>query len=81
MPQSCDDFTLHVSTPAGYGSTHTLNVKVAWANTAADFDVYVLDQAGHVVGTSASSADPEQVVLPAGLRRLHRPGRAVRPAG
>jgi hypothetical protein len=64
LPQSCDDYTLHVSTPAGYGSTHTLDVKVAWTNTAADFDVYVLDQAGNVVGSAASSADPEQVVLP-----------------
>jgi hypothetical protein len=63
-PQSCDDFTLHVATPAGYGTTHTLNLKVSWTNTAADFDVYVLDKAGNVVGTSASSADPEQVVLP-----------------
>ena len=64
LPQSCDDYTLHVSTPAGYGTTHTLDIKVAWTNTAADFDVYVLDQAGNVVGTAASSADPEQVVLP-----------------
>jgi len=63
-PASCDDYTLHVSTPAGYGSTHTLNISVKWANTAADFDVYVLDAAGNVVGTAASSADPEQVVLP-----------------
>jgi hypothetical protein len=63
-PESCDDFTLHVDTPAGYGDSHTLNIKVAWANTAADFDVYVLDEAGAVVKTAASNADPEQVVLP-----------------
>jgi len=64
VPSSCDDFALHVSTPAGYGSTHNLTVKVGWTNTAADFDVYVLDKAGNVVGTAASSADPETVVLP-----------------
>ncbi len=63
-PQSCDDYTLHVATPAGYGSAHTLAVKVGWGQSAADFDLYVLDAAGHVVGSSASSADPEQVVLP-----------------
>ena len=63
-PTSCDDFTLHVSTPAGFGTDHVLTVKVAWANTAADFDVYVLDAQGNVVGTAASSADPEQVILP-----------------
>jgi hypothetical protein len=62
-PESCDDYTLHVSTPAGYGDTHSLRVDVAWPQAAADFDVYVLDQAGNPVGQAASSADPEQVVL------------------
>jgi hypothetical protein len=64
LPQSCDDFTLHVATPAGYGATHVLKINVAWPNTAADFDVYVLDPAGKVLKTSASEADPEQVVMP-----------------
>ena len=63
-PQSCDDHTLHVRTPDGYGRRHQLVVKVAWGNAAADFDVYVLTSAGHVVATAASSADPEEVVLP-----------------
>ncbi len=64
VPTSCDDFTLHVSTPAGYGTDHDLVIKVGWTDTAADFDVYVLDGSGNVVGSAASSADPEQVVLP-----------------
>jgi hypothetical protein len=64
VPQSCDDFTLHVSTPSGYGDTHSLKIDVSWPQTAADFDVYVLDQAGDPVGQAASSADPEEVVLP-----------------
>ena len=64
VPQSCDDFTLHVSTPAGYDTGHQLKIDVSWPNSAADFDVYVLDAAGNTVGTSASSADPEEVVLP-----------------
>src|SRR3954453_1947553 len=63
-PQLCDDYTLHVSTPPGYGDAHQLAISVSWANTAADFDLYVLNAAGDVVGTSASSADPEQVLLP-----------------
>ena len=63
-PQSCDDYQLHVDTPAGYDTAHALHIDVAWANTAADFDVYVLDATGSVVGTSASSANPEQVILP-----------------
>jgi hypothetical protein len=64
LPTSCDDFTLHVTTPAGYDAGHSLQVDVRWPDSTADFDVYVLDQAGNTVGTSASSANPEQVVLP-----------------
>ena len=60
----CDDFTLHVSTPAGYGTDHTLVVDVSWADPSADFDVYVLDAAGDVVGSAASTADPEKVTIP-----------------
>ncbi len=63
-PQSCDDFTLKVSTTAAYGSTHVLKIDVSWPTAAADFDLYVLDAAGNEVATSASSADPEEVVLP-----------------
>jgi CARDB len=63
-PSSCDDYTLHVSTPAGYGDMHALKIGVGWPQTSADFDVYVLDQAGNPVGQAASSADPEQVVIP-----------------
>src|SRR4051794_11583959 len=63
-PQLCDDYTLHVATPPGYGDAHQLAISVSWANTAADFDLYVLDAAGNVLSTSASSADPEQVLLP-----------------
>src|SRR3954469_20272631 len=60
----CDDYALHVSTPPGYGDGHQLAISVQWANSAADFDLYVLDASGKIVGTSASSADPELVLLP-----------------
>ena len=60
----CDDFTLHVSTPAGYGTDHALSVDVSWADPSADFDVYVLDSSGNVVGSAASTADPETVSVP-----------------
>ncbi|HEY0689698.1 MAG TPA: CARDB domain-containing protein [Kribbella sp.] len=64
VPDSCDDFTLTVSTPAGYGADHVLSISVKWPSTAADFDVYVKDANGRTVGTAASQADPELVVLP-----------------
>src|SRR6476661_10806420 len=58
----CDDYALHVSTPPGYGGNHQLAISVGWGNSAADFDLYVLDSAGKVLSSSASSADPELVL-------------------
>lgn len=63
-PQLCDDFPLHVSTPAGYADAHQLTVKVGWAQAAADFDIYLLNSAGAVVASAASSSDPEVMVVP-----------------
>jgi hypothetical protein len=64
VPQSCDDYALTVSTPAGYGDTNNLKISVGWPNSAADFDVYLLNSAGATVATAASSADPEVLVVP-----------------
>ncbi len=61
-PASCDDFTLHVDVPASYADDHSLEIEVGWANTAADFDIYLLDDQGNAVATSASSADPELMI-------------------
>lgn len=63
LPSSCDDFALHVSAPAGYDTDHNLQIKVAWSNNAADFDVYLYDAAGHLAATAASSADPETITV------------------
>lgn len=64
VPQSCDDYALTVATPAGYGDTNNLKISVGWPNSAADFDVYLLNSAGATVATAASSADPEVLVVP-----------------
>jgi hypothetical protein len=63
-PGSCDDFTLKVTTTGTYGAIHNLKIDVSWPTAAADFDLYVLDAAGNEVASSASSADPEEVVMP-----------------
>jgi len=60
----CDDFALTVGTPAGYGDTHSLRIQIQWASAAADFDLYVLDATGAVLTSSATSSDPETVLLP-----------------
>ncbi|HSR25106.1 MAG TPA: PPC domain-containing protein, partial [Candidatus Eisenbacteria bacterium] len=61
----CDDYQLTVSTPAGYDADHSLRIDVKWANSVADFDVYVLDSAGNTISSAASSSDPETIVMPA----------------
>lgn len=61
----CDEFNLAVTVPAGYNTAHNISVKIEWPNTAADFDLYVLDSAGNEVKSSASSSDPEIAVFPA----------------
>jgi hypothetical protein len=63
--QPCDDYALKVSVPAGYDAGHSLRIDVGWPDSAADFDLYVLDADGREVAASASSGDPETVLLPA----------------
>ncbi|MFJ8358005.1 sialidase family protein [Streptomyces sp. NPDC093984] len=64
-PQLCDDYALKVTVPTGYDTGHSLRIGIKWPDTAADFDLYVLGPNGHVVAASASSSDPETVLLPA----------------
>jgi len=61
-PGLCDDFLLHVSTPSGYETAHQLKITVGWQLAAADFDIYLLDQAGKEVTSAASSSDPEVMI-------------------
>ncbi len=62
-PASCDDYTLEVESPQGYGRDHQLKISVGWDNTAADFDIYLLDEHGDSVASAATSADPEQMIV------------------
>jgi hypothetical protein len=65
-PMSCDDFILSVNMAGGPDPDPSKHIKISvgWPVTAADFDVYVY-QNGSIVGSSASSADPEVIILPA----------------
>ena len=67
--QSCDQFELTVTLPDDYDVTHPndlIEVSVSWPEPTADFDMYVHNEAGDEVGSSASSADPEVVRFSAG---------------
>jgi len=61
----CDEYSLTVAVPSGYEATHNVTIRTAWDNTLADFDLYVLDAGGNEVANSASSFDPEVLVIPA----------------
>jgi hypothetical protein len=57
----CDDYTLTVALT---DTTKRVRVRVGWDVSSADFDLYVY-QGATLVTSSASSSDPEEVLLPA----------------
>src|SRR6266478_331176 len=59
----CDDYLLTVNVSAGVAATRNVKIQVQWANSTADFDLYVLDSMSNVVSRSASSADPETAFI------------------
>jgi hypothetical protein len=69
----CDLYTLTVTLPASYASTHpndVIQITSSWpplgGGVQSDYDVWVYDSTGHVVPThSATSNDPEVAMLPA----------------
>jgi len=61
----CDDFQLTLAVPKGYEAKHSITVSVTWPNSAADFDLYVLDASGAIVRQAASASDPETAIIPA----------------
>ncbi|MGH2740604.1 MAG: hypothetical protein ACRDH6_09015 [Actinomycetota bacterium] len=62
---SCDEFTLTVNVPSSlYLPTGGVTIAITWGTAQNDYDLYVLNEAGEVVGSSATSAPTEQVVLP-----------------
>lgn len=67
IPNHCDTFTLTVNVTPGTFDTHQVRVEVSWPNSAADFDVYVLQgtTGNVVVSDAATAADPEVAYFPA----------------
>ncbi len=69
-PMSCSDFGLTVDMSGGPDPDpgKQVRVSVEWPLSAADFDIYVyagFPATGSPIATSASSADPEVIILPA----------------
>ncbi|HUS11719.1 MAG TPA: hypothetical protein VMZ30_14730, partial [Pyrinomonadaceae bacterium] len=54
---SCDHFSLTVNVPASYWATNHggADIQITWASADNDFDLYIYDNTGQLVGQSASS--------------------------
>ena len=79
---SCDVFELVVSPPAT--GNYLVEIAIAAAVAGDDFDLYVYDSAGEMVGVSASEATSERVALsnlPAGTYDVVTAGWLVVPGG
>jgi hypothetical protein len=64
--QPCDNYALTVELPAGFAAAHPnaeIKVSVAWDVASDDLDAYMYGADGAEVQNSASSANPEVMVL------------------
>ncbi|MGA9996674.1 MAG: fibronectin type III domain-containing protein, partial [Pyrinomonadaceae bacterium] len=59
--QICDNYTLTVNA-ASMAATKNLQVQIQWANTVADYDLYLLN-GSTIVGSSHGTSDPETVIV------------------
>jgi hypothetical protein len=62
---TCDQFALTVTLSPPVAAANKVKIQVKWPLTTADFDLYVFDSGNALVGQSATSNDPETVILPA----------------
>jgi hypothetical protein len=63
---SCDEFTFQSNIPSSYWSRKPggIAVKIAWGDVNEELDLYVLDSAGNVIGSSGlGGVDSQQVLL------------------
>ncbi len=67
-PNICDDYGLNVSVPAGTEATQQISVTFTYDQSIdplVDFDVWVLNSQGNVIGSNTSGVSPSTVVIPA----------------
>jgi hypothetical protein len=71
----CDHFSLTVNVPATYWETHTggADIEITWASADDDFDLYVYDSSGNLVGQSAAGGTTSERVLVEGANSGQSP--------
>ncbi|MGW4563125.1 hypothetical protein ACWEN3_12180 [Streptomyces sp. NPDC004561] len=70
----CDRFDLTVSVPDGYWDDNPeggVPLSITWEHPTDDFDLYVYDDHGKQVASSAGTADPEATVIPRASGTYH----------
>ncbi|MEU2221817.1 PPC domain-containing protein [Streptomyces sp. NPDC018347] len=70
----CDRFDLTVSVPDGYWDDTPeagVPLSVRWEHPSDDFGLYVYDDHGKQVASSAGTADPEATVIPRASGTYH----------
>lgn len=70
----CDRFDLTVSVPDGYWNDNPeggVPLSITWQTPTDDFDLYIYDDAGKQVASSAGTADPEATVIPRASGTYH----------
>ncbi|MBO0842092.1 MAG: DUF5110 domain-containing protein [Nocardioides sp.] len=71
---TCDRFDLTVTVPDGYWDDNPeggVPVSIQWQQPSDDFDLYIYDDAGTQVASSAGTADPEATVIPKASGTYH----------
>jgi hypothetical protein len=67
-PQMCDDFALTVNVPAGTNSSDQIMIQYVYDQSLdpeVDFDMWVYNSSGQVVGSNVSGVSPTIVDIPA----------------
>ncbi len=62
---TCDHFSLTVDVPPSYWATHHggAQIQITWASSANDFDLFVYDKTGALVGQSNSGGTTSEVAF------------------
>jgi hypothetical protein len=65
VPQSCDDYPLTVSVPAGTDATKQINICFSYDQSTdpeVDFDIWVYDSKGNVIASNVNPTPPNECV-------------------
>jgi len=63
--EQCDTFQLTVAVTAGDASSKRIKVTISFPIAAGEFDVFVFDSSGNVIGSDTAGGEPSVATIPA----------------